>query len=415
VDRDSASALVGQSILYTGEVSSGPQRATASPATGKLRIAAVRLLDDSHTVVFATDPHARAGRYVLPLPGSKRNSATTNKRKPPLTFEYELSGVEVAWCREGEEDAQPRWSGWWPKLDVAAAQRLARGSRPHADLFNLLRMPGRLALSSLVRLPKGPIILNLESSKPIHEASLGDAQGEPDRAADAGNYHLSISCSSEGEPLFLTVTVATGKVIGEHDHGNGRPLSLRAVFRAKGEKVDHELEPPQLILPWAALAPSANASATAPVILPDLAGGDPAAGRALFLDDRARCSQCHTFRGQGGQAGPDLSDIGRKSRAEIYRSIAAPSAAIDPDYTTYTIVTMSGQVVAGLARAEGADMIRVVDQSAHAIRVPRDQIQQIRPSATSIMPVGLTATLGDTAIRDIIAYLTCPDARPAAR
>jgi putative heme-binding domain-containing protein len=124
---------------------------------------------------------------------------------------------------------------------------------------------------------------------------------------------------------------------------------------------------------------------------------------------------CHVFRGQGGQVGPDLSDIAKKSRAEIYRSIAAPSAAIDPAYATFTIITRNGKVAAGMAKAEGADSIRVTDTNAHASMIPRSEIEEIRASATSIMPVGLTGTLGDSAIRDIIAYLTSPAPGPASR
>ena len=110
--------------------------------------------------------------------------------------------------------------------------------------------------------------------------------------------------------------------------------------------------------------------------------------------------------------GPDLTEIGRKGRAEIYRSIAAPSAAIEPDYISYTVATKDGQVVVGLVRAEGADAIRVTDTNARATLIPRSEIEQIRPSANSIMPVGLAATFGDAAVRDLIAYLT--EDRPQA-
>jgi hypothetical protein len=37
--------------------------------------------------------------------------------------------------------------------------------------------------------------------------------------------------------------------------------------------------------------------------------------------------------------------------------------------------------------------------------VARTQIQEIRPSASSIMPVGLAAILGEAAFRVLIAFL----------
>ena len=147
-------------------------------------------------------------------------------------------------------------------------------------------------------------------------------------------------------------------------------------------------------------------------MVPDLSGGDPERGRVLFRGEQARCAHCHAFRGEGGRIGPDLSAIAEKGRAEIFRSIAAPSAAIEPDYTTYTVASRDGRVFSGVVRAEGPDAIRVTDTNAQVATVRRDELQEIRPSATSIMPPGLAAALGDAAVRDIITYLTTP-ARPS--
>ncbi len=122
------------------------------------------------------------------------------------------------------------------------------------------------------------------------------------------------------------------------------------------------------------------------MLVPGLGGGNPVRGRAPFTGDQARCSQCHVFRGQGAQVATDLTEIERKGRAEIYRSIAAPGAAIEPPYATYTIITRTGQVVAGMARAEGADAIRVTDTNAHTTVIGRSEIEQIRPSAPRSCP-----------------------------
>ncbi len=403
VTQSAADALVGQSISYFDERAPRQGRGSNSHPLGQLRIAAVRRTDDGRTLVIATDPHPRVAVYSLPLPSQNQASRPGATAKPSVA--YDLSGAEVAWSEEGADDARPRWSGWWPRLDAAAARQLTQGSRPHDVLFGLLRKRGRLVVNSLLRLPRGPVTLRLVCSQPIDEAILGDSQGEPVEPAGAASHVIAIKCSSQGEPLFLTLTVRTGEV--------SEPFALRGTFRIGDEQTEHTLETGQLLLPW---APSLNdGTAQSPVLVPDLAGGDADRGRALFTGDQARCSQCHLFRGQGAAVGPDLTEIERKGRAEIYRSIAAPSAAIEPAYTTYTIITRAGQVVAGMARAEGASALRVTDTNAHATVVPRSEIEQIRPSATSIMPVGLTATLGAGAIRDIIAFLTSPAPRPASR
>jgi putative heme-binding domain-containing protein len=97
--------------------------------------------------------------------------------------------------------------------------------------------------------------------------------------------------------------------------------------------------------------------------------------------------------------------IGRKGRSQIYRSIAAPSAEIAPEYMPYTIAARDGRVVVGVIRAEGGDSIRVTDTNAKTNTFRRSDIDQIRPSGTSIMPVGLAAGLGEANLRDLIAYL----------
>ena len=67
-----------------------------------------------------------------------------------------------------------------------------------------------------------------------------------------------------------------------------------------------------------------------------------------------------------------------------------------------------GRVLAGVVRAEGADSIRVTDTNAKPTTLRRDEIDQIRPSGTSIMPVGLAGALGEASVRDLITYLTSP-------
>jgi putative heme-binding domain-containing protein len=403
IERALAEALVGQVIPY---VEGSPSLLEIKPndrLSGQLRIAAIRLADENRTLVIATDPHPRIARYSLPLPAGEHGRRPGAKGDSPAV--YDLRGVEVTWTEEGGDDARPVQTAWWPRLDAELARNLTRGSRPHDQFFDQLRKRGRLVLSTLVRLPKGAVTLRLDCNQTIDEAALGESQGEATLAGGGPTHAMAMKCVSQGEPLFLTATVRTGE--------DNRPLALRVTYRPLVEKADRPLEAAELLVPWAPLA--TDGATQSPVLVPNLAGGDPVRGRGLFTGEQARCSQCHLFRGQGEQVGPDLTEIARKSRAEIYRSIAAPSAEIEPAYATYTVITKTGQVVAGMARAEGADAIRVTDTNAHATLIPRRDIEQIRPSGTSIMPVGLTATLGESAIRDIISYLTSPAAGTASK
>jgi putative heme-binding domain-containing protein len=385
LESAAAKAMIGRTIPYHDIREDAPGQPPPSRPAGTLRIVGARLLDDGRTLVLATDPHPRVARYLLPLPGA--------------TIPYDLSGVEAAWSEGDDPGEAPKWSGWWPALDFEATRRLTRGSRPHESAHSLFSRPGRLVLSTWIRLPPGRVTLRLESSGPIEEALLGDAQASgPDAEPRDDIHRTELTAASHGEPLFLTITIRTG--------AGGNPFSTRATYRPSGQAADRPIERNRLLLPWAPI--SANPATAAPVAVPDLSSGDPERGRTIFRGDQARCAQCHTFRGEGGKVGPDLTDIASKGRADIYRNIAAPSATIEPDYTTYTVATRGGQVLSGVVRAEGPEQVRITDTNARATTVRRDQIQEIRPSATSIMPPGLAAALGDSAVRDILAYLTSP-------
>jgi putative heme-binding domain-containing protein len=436
IDPAVAKSLIGRTIRSVETQAALPGQTPAPKPSAALRIVAARLVDDRRTLILATDPHPRVARYFLPLGGE---AAVRQEAGPPgrlggslalpaagrdpgsksldgTMVAYDLTGVEAAWGEGNDPAGEPKWSGWWPHLDVDMTRRLTRGSKPHETGLALLARPGRLVLSALVRLPPGNLAVRIETTGPIEEALLGDARAETEAAAEAVAaargpqdkvHRAGLTVESQGTPLFLTITARTP--------GDDRPFSLKASYRLAGQTTDHPIERDRLLVPWAPVM--TDSAIAAPLTVPDLAGGDPARGQAIFSGDQARCAQCHAFRGQGGQVGPDLTEIGRKSRVEIYRDLAAPSAAIEADYTSYTVATKPGQVYAGVVRAEGADAIRVTDTNAHATIVRRGEIQEIRPSATSIMPPGLAAALGDAAVRDLIAFLTStqspqPPAKP---
>jgi putative heme-binding domain-containing protein len=337
------------------------------PAEGSVRIAAARLADQGRTLVLATDPHPRAAVYHLKVPVS---GATHN-------LVYDLTGVEVSWF-EGGEEARPAWSGWWPHVEPDRARTLTEGSVEHAAGFALLTRPGKLRLRTVVALPEGEARLSLESDAPF-EATLG------------GQENLTIE--STGEPVGLEVALRTG--VG------GNAPSLRARSIVKGQP--RTLERKDLLLPWVPPPPPEATEAPEPPF--DLKGGDAWRGEAVFFGETAKCSNCHKIHGKGGKVGPDLSELGKKNLATIYRDIADPSTTIDPAYLPFTVALKNGQVAVGIVRAEGADVIRVLDVNGKATVIRRTEIEELRPSGTSIMPVGLVGGLGEEKVRDLIAFL----------
>jgi putative heme-binding domain-containing protein len=394
IEPAASAALVGATITLDtrtrvvstrGEVKQGAAPAD-DPAVGTLRIAAARIADDGRTLVIVHDPHAREGIYTFSIPVGKKES---------LPATYDLTGVECVWER-GDEQGSPAWSGWWPELNVEATRQATRGSVEHERGLALLADVGRLTLRTLVTLPPGRVTFRLDANRPLIEATIAGENAQPMTAPD-GTQRIEAAVESTGDVTDVSVTLRTGP--------GKSPLAVRALYQ-----VDRAKEALAVPRAWqsVAWAPGRPPSSGPPPALPDLSGGDRARGEALFYGDVARCANCHMVRGKGKSVGPDLTGIAGRDRASIYRDIAEPSAVIRPDYVPYTVALKDGRIVAGIVRADGAEAIRVTDTEARSTVVKRAEIDDLRPSTTSIMPVGLVGALGEARLRDLLAFLTAP-------
>jgi putative heme-binding domain-containing protein len=141
-------------------------------------------------------------------------------------------------------------------------------------------------------------------------------------------------------------------------------------------------------------------------LLPHLIDGDAARGRSAFFSAKAACSACHRAGDEGGRIGPDVTKIGGiRSVADLAESILIPSASLARGYESYNVTTRLGLVHAGLLARETATAIYLQSTERTEIRINRDEIDQIAPSAVSIMPQGLDQILSTEELRDIIAFL----------
>lgn len=351
-----------------------------SPPLGTLNVAAVRLDSARRTLILTTDPHPREAVYLLdPDP----------RTKLPSKIAYDLSGVSVSWT-PGAEGAEVTWEGWWPDFDPQSSRKMIGNSLDHERGFALLTKAGQMTLESLVRLPEGRVALRVDCSAPV-EATLN---GENPTSSTKTRAEFVVESTGDLSDLYLTVGTEPAE----------RPFSLRVTYRTEADKSDQPLSGERLTLPWAPPTPPPSGPASTPPPF-RLTGGDQARGEALFFGDRAKCSNCHRVNGKGGIVGPDLSDVASRGIEDLYRDIAEPSASIHPDFTAYTVALKDGRVLAGVVRAEGAERIRVTDTDAKTTEVPRSELEDLRPSGTSIMPVGLVGAIGEAETRDILAFL----------
>ncbi len=386
-DPAMAAGLVGSRIVFGDGVKAGdrfverkagdpPPDGPGSEARGALRVAAARLVDGGRTIVLATDPHSRDASYAMTLAGNG--------------LAYNLRGVEAAWD-SGKDDARPEWAGWWPSLDSAEVAARLGGWPGFEAARSRLATPGRLVLKTLAAMPKGKVAVKVRASAPF-EVGLGNESARS--SPDGGGHVAAASAEVEGDGIDLTLTVALdGKA----------PFALSATYRGPTDGADRPIAASQCTLPWAPPTPPGLSPSPVPPAM--LTGGDPARGAAVFKGDQAKCATCHKVRGEGGEVGPDLTDLVHRDRAWAYRNINEPSASIQPDYVPYTVLLKDGRVLAGIVRAEGADAIRVVDTAAKATVIPKADVEELKPSATSIMPVGLLGPVGEEGTRDLLAYL----------
>jgi putative heme-binding domain-containing protein len=382
-DAAAVAGLVGRTIPYFEEAAEG---ATAEPL-GTLHIAGAVAEDEGRTLRLAVDPQPRPARYVLDL----------GAIAPGGAIAYNLRGVEAARIDGDDPFADPSWIAWLPTPDPAGFGSLATSSAQHARRLADLARVGLLRLDSQVGLPAGKHLATVESTAEIVECLLGD--GEPEggitKTAD-GRWVAKFTIEGGPRPAFFSLTIRTGP--------DAPTPSVKLTAAAPDAAAQAQvLGPGSYLLPW--VSADLASARPAPMDIPDLSGGDPKRGEEAFFSKEALCAQCHVVKGRGEHVGPDLTTIGRKGAEYLYRSIAAPSEQITPDYVTYTVSLHDGRVAAGVVRADGPDAIRVIDTEAKSVTFPRGEIDQFRPAATSIMPVGLLPALGEARVRDLIAYL----------
>ena len=135
--------------------------------------------------------------------------------------------------------------------------------------------------------------------------------------------------------------------------------------------------------------------------------GDSGRGRSLFSDSKGlACIRCHRVHGQGGDIGPDLSDIGGKfDRPLLIEALLEPSRQIVDGYRTTTIATADGRVLSGIVRDESPKGLTVVDAVGNRHPIRALEIEDRRVDDISLMPSGLASSLSPAEFTDLIAYL----------
>ncbi len=134
--------------------------------------------------------------------------------------------------------------------------------------------------------------------------------------------------------------------------------------------------------------------------------GDADAGHEIFLSQKTACYSCHRAVGRGGNVGPDLSKIGRiRSKSELLESLVFPSLTIAPEYRSFKVTLKDGKTAEGLMISENPDAIVLRTTELAEVRVARSDIEELTPSAVSLMPDGLEKTMTRQELRHLLEFL----------
>lgn len=135
-----------------------------------------------------------------------------------------------------------------------------------------------------------------------------------------------------------------------------------------------------------------------------LSKGDVGEGRKIFFG-KGTCFGCHAVGSEGGNFGPDLTNIGEiRSKHDMLEAILYPSASFAREYETSRIVT-KGDTYTGIIAEQMSDAILVTVGPGPGIRIPRSEIVSIEPHTVSMMPPGLNQHLTDKEVSDLMAFM----------
>ncbi len=141
-----------------------------------------------------------------------------------------------------------------------------------------------------------------------------------------------------------------------------------------------------------------------------LHGGDAGNGGNVFLN-QGMCLKCHKIDRQGGEAGPNLSDVAlRLKPEEIFQSLMNPNAVMVDGYGICSVTLKNGDVLSGSPVGETETELSLKGATAEPIRISKATIATRTPVVSPMPPMG--QVLPRTDLRDLLAYLATLKTRP---
>jgi putative heme-binding domain-containing protein len=367
---------------------------------GQLAIHEYRLEDEGHTLVLTTDPHPLEVSYALTIPGV--SGVSTVPSTGSVDLDYGFTGVSATWS---SKEARLFWQGWLPHPSWLVATRILKGMQ---RVETMLGTAGHLESTSR------------SVTRPANYSLVRTGPGPGGRRNFAVVHDIARNVFVFSDGHVLDALAPSHFYWTNTQQGLAMPLSVSDV-----------------IVPWAPTNRASAGTDSRPVPKPQ---GDWEHGRELFTGTALNCAKCHRIRGEGGLAGPDLSNLIHRDARSVERDIREPSATLHPDYVTYLAELKNGDSLTGFIRSQSrTGSLPVPDRGASSPRspgetnaaepgrlaarpaledsvvlfdaygkdtvIPRTDLANLHPTGQSLMPTGLLDTLKPDDVRDLLTFL----------
>jgi putative heme-binding domain-containing protein len=140
-----------------------------------------------------------------------------------------------------------------------------------------------------------------------------------------------------------------------------------------------------------------------------IAEANPHEGRLVYEET---CGTCHRMYGEGGLVGPDLTGSNRQNVDYVLSNVLQPSATIQDDYRMVIVTTTGGRTLVGSIANETERQLTLRLIGRGEVVLPKSEIQSRETSGNSLMPTGLFASLSESEILDLMAYLRTDEQVP---